>query len=117
MWGSNVDNYYSMKVEEGLDCDSKKVKEESLGYSCDDLDGQRDEDHLLRCACIQELSDDYYNQDVEEHSDSFHGWGLSQASNSSSRLSPKPTSSNRNILNHPFMLTVANIKSKFRSLA
>ncbi|KAL0923098.1 hypothetical protein M5K25_007143 [Dendrobium thyrsiflorum] len=100
MWGSNEDNYDSMKVEEGPDCDSKKVEEESLGYSCDDSDGQRDEDHLQRgqadVPADEMLSDDYYEQDGEEHSDSFHGRGLSQPSTSGTRLPPKPTSSNRN---------------------
>ncbi|KAH0466200.1 hypothetical protein IEQ34_006303 [Dendrobium chrysotoxum] len=100
MWGSNEDNYDSMKVEEGPDCDSRKVEEESLGYSCDDSDGQRDEDHLQRgqadVPADEMLSDDYYEQDGEENSDSFHGRGLSQPSTSGSRLPPKPTSSNRN---------------------
>ncbi|KAK8958001.1 CHD3-type chromatin-remodeling factor PICKLE [Platanthera zijinensis] len=100
MWGANEDGFDSKTYEEGCDYESKKAEDGSPGYSCEDSDGQRDGDHfqkgLADVPVDEMLSDDYYEQDGEEHSDSLHGRGLSQPSTSRLRLPPKQTSSSRN---------------------
>ncbi|PKA67000.1 CHD3-type chromatin-remodeling factor PICKLE [Apostasia shenzhenica] len=99
MWGSNEDAYGSKKLEGESYYETKKSGGRSPEDSCEESDGQRDEQFLkgqIDVPADEMLSDDYYEQDGEEHSDSLHGRSLNQPSTSgSSRLPPKPTSFNR----------------------
>ncbi|KAG0487908.1 hypothetical protein HPP92_006719 [Vanilla planifolia] len=100
MWGANEDDYGSKKVEEGSEYDSKRGRrfsDDSLEESNDQGDGEHFQKGQADVPAEEMLSDDYYEQDGEEHSDSLHGRVLSQPSTSGSRLPSMPTSSSRNI--------------------
>ncbi|KAG0487904.1 hypothetical protein HPP92_006715 [Vanilla planifolia] len=100
MWGANEDDYDSKKVEEGSEYDSKRGRrfsDDSLEESNDQGDGEHFQKGQADVPAEEMLSDDYYEQDGEEHSDSLHGRVLSQPSTSGSRLPSMPTSSSRNI--------------------
>ena len=95
IWGSNFwkdcQPTWGSKDEQ---VDGKKDEEVIAVISDEDSDGQKDGEQLQRgqvdVPADEMLSDDYYEQDGEEQSDSLHGRGLSLPSISGSRLPPRP---------------------------
>lgn len=95
-WGSNFwkdcQPIWRHKDEE---VNGKKDDEEVIAVNSDeDSCGQKDDEQFQRgqvdVPADEMLSDDYYEQDGEEQSDSLLGRGLSIPSISGSRLPPKP---------------------------
>lgn len=99
-WGSNFwKDCQPMWESKDAEYDGNKGEEESDVNSFEESDGQGDDRRPHRgqvdVPADEMLSDDYYEQDGKEQSDSLHCRGLSHPSNSDSRLPLKPASSNK----------------------
>ncbi|XP_010907831.1 protein CHROMATIN REMODELING 5 isoform X1 [Elaeis guineensis] len=99
-WGSNFwKDCQPMWESKDAEYDGNKGEEESDVKSFEESDGQGDDGRPHRgqvdVPADEMLSDDYYEQDGEEQSDSLHYKGPSHPSNSDSRLPLKPASSNK----------------------
>ncbi|XP_038988739.1 protein CHROMATIN REMODELING 5-like isoform X3 [Phoenix dactylifera] len=100
-WGSNFwRDCQPMWDSKDAEYDDNRGEEYSDGNPLEELDGQGDGGRSRRgqvdVPAEEMLSDDYYEQDGEEQSDSLHCRPLSRPGNSGSRLSPKPSSTNKN---------------------
>ncbi|XP_038972967.1 protein CHROMATIN REMODELING 5 isoform X2 [Phoenix dactylifera] len=99
-WGSNFwRDCQPMWESKDAEYDGNKGEEESDVNSLEESDGQGDDGRPHRgqvdVPADEMLSDDYYEQDGEEQSDSLHCRGPSHPSNSDLRLPPKPASGNK----------------------
>ncbi|EHA8587062.1 hypothetical protein COCNU_scaffold001363G000010 [Cocos nucifera] len=99
-WGSNFwKDCQPMWESKDAEYDGNKGEEESDVNSFEESDGQGDDGRPHRgqvdVPADEMLSDDYYEQDGEEQSDSLHCRGPSHPSNSDSRLPLKAASSNK----------------------
>ncbi|XP_020273796.1 protein CHROMATIN REMODELING 5-like isoform X3 [Asparagus officinalis] len=94
-WGSNFwKDCQPMWGPKDEEVDGTKDEEVITVNSDDHSDGQKDSEQFQRgqvdVPADEMLSDDYYEQDGEEQSDSIHGRGLSLPSISGARLPPRP---------------------------
>lgn len=87
-------NYRSGERSDGNSYDGKTNRLESDGY-----DVQKDAEELQRgqadVPADEMLSDDYYEQDGDEQSDSLHHRGLNRSSASSSKQPSRPIAANK----------------------
>ncbi|KAJ6838441.1 protein CHROMATIN REMODELING 5-like isoform X1 [Iris pallida] len=88
-WGSNFWKDYQPVIAGEMG-----QEEEAVAVSDEDSEGQKEMQRGQADVPADEmLSDDYYEQDVEELSDSFHGRGVSHPS----RLPPRPVSGKKSM--------------------
>lgn len=89
-------DYRSAEGSEGNSSDDKEDRLES-----EDYDGQKELEEVQRgqadVPADEMLSDDYYEQDKEEQSDSLHYRELNRSSASSSKLQSRPVAVSNNV--------------------
>ncbi|KAK1295416.1 CHD3-type chromatin-remodeling factor PICKLE [Acorus calamus] len=92
------DTDYDHKIDAGFEDNFPETGE---GLGLEDDEEQNDDDEVLRgqadVPAEEMLSDEYYEQDVEEQSDFMPRRDLNRHSTSSSRLPSRPTSVKKNI--------------------
>lgn len=98
--GKDMDSDY--KIEEGSDGNSSEGRADRL--ESEDGDGHKDAEVFQRAQADvptdEMLSDDYYEQDGDDQSDSLHHRELNRASASSSRQSSRPIPVKKNMSRH-----------------
>lgn len=98
-WGTNFlkDCRSTQTAKEELSNSDRGMEDGSAASSHDDMDGSGEDDEPNRghgeVPAEEMLSDDYYEQDGEEQSDSLHRGGMSHPSCSTSVLAAKSVSS------------------------